>query len=261
MTASADSSRSMHAYTQFLDPTGLRGARIGIARQFFGFDSRVDLIMERGIAAIKKLGADVVDPVEIKEVDQLEAAEKELLLYEFKTGIDLYLSSVSPHLPVRSLAELITFNQCNHETTMPFFGQELLIMAQEKGSLSDQSYRQARDACLLLSRKLGIDTTLEKHDLDAILAPSGSPAPLTDLVNGDHYRGGCSSPTAVAGYPHITVPAGFVFSLPVGISFFAGAYQEAKLIKIAYAFEQATHARQRPAFLPTADLTNRGDSI
>jgi len=255
--AARPDSNDMHVdYTQFLDPAGLRGARIGIARNFFGVNSHVDQIMHNCIDTIRQQGAELIDPVIIEGTDTLKNIKTELLLYEFKAGLNDYLAALPPHTPIHSLAELVAFNRGNREQLMPFFGQELLLASLEKGPLTDLSYRKTRDACLRLSREVGIDATMSKHNLDAILAPSGGPAWLTDLINGDHYAGGCSSPAAIAGYPHITVPAGFVFGLPVGLSFFASAYQEPTLLKLAYAFEQATKVRRPPTFLPTADLTH-----
>jgi amidase len=243
-------------YTQFLDPAGLRGARIGIARNFFGVDPHVDQIMSRCVETIRQQGAELIDPAIIEGTESLNNIKTHLLLYEFKAGLNEYLAALPPQAPIHSLAELVEFNRHNRAQIMPFFGQEQLLASLEKGPLTDLYYRKTRDACLRLSREVGIDATMSNHHLDAILAPSGGPAWLTDLINGDHYAGGCSSPAAIAGYPHITVPAGFVFGLPVGVSFFASAYQEPTLLKLAYAFEQATKVRRPPTFLPTADLTH-----
>jgi amidase len=199
------------------------------------------------------LGAIIVDPVEIMTAGELSEPEDELLLYEFKADLNAYLAD-RPELPLRSLQEIIAFNQRNREKMMPYFGQELMIKAQEKGPLTDEAYREALEACRRLARTEGIDATLGEHELDAIVAPSGGPPWLTDWVNGDHFSGGSSAPAAVAGYPNVTVPAGYISGLPVGISFFAGAYQEPTLIRLAYAFEQATRVRQVPRYLTTAEL-------
>ena len=180
-----------------------------------------------------------------------------MLLYEFKAGLEcLPRRARAESAPVKSLEEIIAFNERHSERAMPYFGQERMLAAQTKGPLTDETYLKARQECLRLSRAEGIDKALAEQKLDAIVAPTTGPAWLIDLVNGDHYGGSCTSPAAVAGYPHITVPAGFVFGLPVGLSFFASAWQEPTLIKLAYAFEQAIKVRQPPRYLPTADLTN-----
>ena len=177
-----------------------------------------------------------------------------MLLYEFKTDLNKYLSALDENVAVHSLKEVIEFNEANKETSMPYFGQEILIRAEEKGDLSTPEYKEALEKILRLSRAEGIDATLNKHNVDAIVAPTGGPAWVTDWVNGDHFSGGSSSPAARSGYPNITVPVGFIHGLPVGISFFSRAYSEPLLIKIAYAFEQATQHRQPPQFLPEADF-------
>jgi amidase len=233
-------------YTHYLDPDGMRGARIGVARKFFGFNERVDQLMDQSIEVMKQLGAEIVDPADVVTADRLEDTEFEVLLYEFKAGLNTYLAGLGPDAPLRSLKEVIEFNERHRDEVMPHFGQDILLKAEERGPLSDEAYINALRQNHRLAREEGIDATLRKHQLDAIVAPSGGPAWLTDLVNGDHHSGGCSSPAAVAGYPNITVPAGYVRGLPVGISFFAGAFQEPTLIKLAFAFERATEVRQPP---------------
>jgi amidase len=242
-------------YTAFLDPDGLRGARIGVARSFFGFDPEVDQIMEACIETMARLGAEIVDPAEIKTAGEFRTTEIEVLLYEFKADLNDYLARLGADAPVHSLLEIIEFNEQHRDRVMPYFGQERMLLAQEKGPLTDEAYLEALATNRRLARDEGIDATLQAFNLEAIVAPSGGPACLTDWVRGDHHAGGSSSPAAVAGYPSTTVPAGHVFGLPVGISFFAGAYQEPTLIRLAFAFEQATRMRHPPQFLPTADLS------
>jgi amidase len=242
-------------YTRFLDKNGLAGARMGIVRQIFGFSVHVDKLMNGLIDELKVLGAIVVDPVEIPTHGKFDDTELEVLLYELKADLNAYLANLGPEAPVKSLKDIIEFNEKNREREMPYFGQDLFVKAQAKGPLTSRKYIQALRKNHLLSRSQGIDFVMRKHKLDALVAPTGGPAWPTDLVNGDHFGGGSSTAPAVAGYPHITVPAGYIFGLPVGISFYAGAYSEPKLIKIAYAFEQAIKARRPPKFLPTADLS------
>lgn len=248
--------KSSSDYTQFLDPSGLCGTRLGVARKFFGFNDQVDKRMESLIGEIKKLGAVVIDPAEIPTAGQFDDSELEVLLYEFKADLNSYLAGLGPRAPVHSLKEIIEFNEKNREKEMPYFGQELFLKAEAKGPLTSKGYLSALRKNRRLSRTQGIDLVIRKHRLDAMIAPSGGPAWPTDWINGDHFTGGYSSASAVAGYPHITVPAGYVFGLPFGISFFGTAYSEPKLIKFAYAFEQATKTRRTPLFLPTADLRN-----
>ena len=243
--------KSYTDYTQFLDRTSLRGARLGIARKFFGFNDQVDKRMNSLIEEMKKLGAVIVDPAEIPTSGQFDDSELEVLLYEFKADLNSYLAGLGPKAPVHSLKQIIEFNEKNREREMPYFGQELFVRAEAKGPLTSKAYLSALQKNRRLSRTQGIDFVLRRHKLDALIAPTGGPAWPTDWLNGDHFTGGYSTASAVAGYPHITVPAGYVFGLPFGISFFGAAYSEPKLIALAYAFEQATKVRRRPEFLPT----------
>jgi amidase len=233
-------------YSAELQVDGLKGARIGVARNFFGFNPAVDAIMERCIKALRQAGAEIVDPVEVAHVKDIEEPEMEVLLHEFHADLDAYLGSHDGQ--VHSLADVIAFNEAHADQVMPHFGQELMQKALAKGPLTDERYLAALAACRRLSRDEGIDGTLASHRLDAIVEPSGGPAWLTDHIAGDHYTGSSSSPAAVAGYPSITVPAGFVHGLPVGITFVGTAWTESRLIRYAYAFEQTTKLRQRPQF-------------
>lgn len=248
----ASQGKALSDYTRFLDKDGLKGMRLGIARKHFGFNDRVDKLMSERLADLKRLGAVLIDPADIPTTGKFDDSELEVLLYEFKADLNVYLAGLGSRTNVRSLRDLIDFNEKNRDKEMPFFGQDLFTKAQEKGPLTSPKYLQALRKNHLLSRTQGIDFVMKRHRLDALVAPTGGPPWPTDLINGDHFTGGYSSASAVAGYPHITVPAGYVFGMPVGISFFGGAYSEPTLIKIAYAFEQGTKARQPPKFLPSA---------
>ncbi|HYP00790.1 MAG TPA: amidase, partial [Pyrinomonadaceae bacterium] len=243
----ASRGKSHADYTRFLDPVGLRGARIGVARKFFGFSDKVDKLMTGAIDALKGAGAIVVDPADLPSHGKYDDSEFEVLLYEFKADLNKYLAERGGGVP-RSLKELIEFNERNREREMPYFGQEIFIKAQAKGALTSKPYLAALAKNHRLSRAEGIDAAMTKHRLDAIIAPTGGPPWTTDHVNGDHFSGGSSTPAAVAGYPNINVPAGFVYGLPVGISFFGRAYSEPVLIRLAYAYEQATKHRRPPQF-------------
>jgi amidase len=234
---------------------GLRGARIGVARKYFGFNDHVDRLMKDAIDVIKGLGATIVDPADMATTGKYDDSELDVLLYEFKTDLNKYLAGLGANVKTRTLADLIKFNEEHRDREMPYFGQELFERAQKKGPLTEAAYKKAVAKNHRLSRAQGIDAVIARHKLDAVIAPTGGPVWPTDLVNGDHFTGGFSTASAVAGYPHITVPAGQAFGLPVGLSFFAGARTEATLIKYAFAFEQATKARRKPTFLPTARVT------
>ena len=239
-------------YTRFLDADGLRGARIGVTRaKYFGYSKSADAIANEAIEQMRRVGAVIVDPADIATAGKFDDSEFEVLLYEFKTDLNKYLASLGPRARVRSLKDVIEFNERNRDREMPWFGQEIMLMAQKKGGLGERKYRDALAKNLRMSRAQGIDAVMNRHNLDALVAPTGSPAWLTDLINGDHYIGASSTPAAVAGYPNINVPAGYAHGLPVGISFFGRAWSEPTLIRLAYAYEQATKHRRPPQFLPT----------
>jgi amidase len=247
----ASAGKSQTDYTQFCDPNGLKGMRLGVARKYFGFNDAVDVLMEQSLDALKKQGATLIDPADIETFGKFDDSELVVFLYELKAGLNAYLARLGPGAPVRTLKDIIEFNQRNREKEMPYFGQDLFIKSEAKGPLAEKEYLDALAKNHQLARTEGIEALMDKHQLDAIVAPTGSPAWLTDLINGDHVAGGSSNAAAVAGYPNINVTAGFISGLPVGISFFGRAWSEPTLIKIAYAFEQATKARQAPRFLRT----------
>jgi amidase len=239
-------------YTKFLNADGLKGARIGVMREkFFGFNDSVDALMATAIDDIKRLGAVVVDPTEIPTNGKYDDTELEVLLYEFKADLNKYLASLGPKAPVKTMADIIAFNEKNKDREMPYFAQELMVRSQAKGPLTEKKYLDALAKNHRMSRTEGIDAVMIKHKLDAIITVTGGPAWVTDVINGDHYTGGYSTASAVAGYPHITVPVGFAFGLPCGMSILGRAWSEPKLISIAYAFEQATKHRRAPKFIPT----------
>ena len=254
--ATRGSAKHTTDYSKALDATALKGARIGVARKrYFGYSPAADRLIDAAIGVMKANGAVIVDPADMPTAAQLDDCEFEVLLFEFKAGLNEYLAGLGPSARVKSLADLIEFNNREKDREMPYFGQEIFVMANKKGPLTDPAYKRALSLCRTRSRALGIDAVLKKHRLDAIVAPTGSPAWPTDPINGDHFLGASSTPAAVAGYPSITVPAGQSFGLPVGLSFIGGAWSEARLIGLAYAYEQASKLRRPPTFPPTA--TNR----
>jgi amidase len=246
--------KSSTDYTQYLNPKGLEGARIGVVRKYFGFHPGVDKIINDALIVLKQQGAVLVDPADIPTIGKFDDAEMTVLLYELKSDLNAYFSRLGASAPVHSLKELIEYNEKNAKSEMQYFGQENFLKAEAKGPLTSKEYLDALKLCRRMSRKDGIDATIKKFKLDALVAPTDSPAWLTDLIDSDHFLGGSSTIAAVAGYPSITVPAGFVFGLPVGISFFSTAWSEPALLKFAYAFEQVTHSRKLPKFLETAEI-------
>jgi amidase len=247
----ASSGKSYTDYTQFCDPNGLKGTRIGVARKYFGFSDPVDALMEEALDAMKKQGATLIDPADIETLGKFDESELLVFMYELKADLNAYLARLGPAAPVHTLKEIIEFNDRNREKEMPYFGQDLFIKAEGKGPLTEKAYLDALDKNRQLSRSEGIDATMNKFKLDAIVAPTGGPPWLTDLVNGDHFAGGSSNSAAVAGYPNINVTAGYISGLPVGISFFGRAWSEPTLIRLVFAFEQTMNGRRAPRFLTT----------
>lgn len=246
--------KAVSDYTAFLNANALRGARVGVARNYFGFSEPVDKLMADAIDAIKQAGAIVIDPADIATSSQLGAGEIVVLLFELKAGLNRYLAERALKDGPRTLADVIKFNEANRATEMPYFGQDRFHEAEGKGPLTTKVYLDALAKNQKLARQQGIDAVARKFKLDAFIAPTRSPAWLTDLVNGDRSSGSCSALPAVAGYPHITLPMGYVHGLPVGISFFGTAYSEPKLISLAYAFEHLTKFRRPPRFLRSAEM-------
>jgi amidase len=241
-------------YTRFLDVDGLKGARIGVPRErYFGYHPATDALIERALEVMKERGAVILE-APIPTAAKLGAPETEVLLYEFKAGLEAYLAGLGERTRVRTLADLIQFNEEHRDTELPWFGQELFHQARAKGPLTDKQYRKALEACRKLSREQGLDVVMAKYKLDALVAPTQAPPGLIDLVNGDHWLGSSSTPAAVAGYPSLTVPAGYIAGLPVGLSFIGRAWSEPTLLRLAFAYEQATKHRRPPTFAPTADL-------
>jgi amidase len=254
--ATAESRGHVEAdYTRFLDAAGLKGARIGVARKLGGFHAKTDALIDEALAEMKRQGATIVDPADVPHVGDYDESELDVLLYELKTDLAAYLAALGPKARVKTLADVIRFNDEHKEREMPYFGQELFLKAEEKGPLTTPAYREALAKNQRLARAEGIDAVMSEHKLDAIVAPTVGPSWTTDLCNGDHVVGGsASTPAAVAGYPHVTVPMGAVFGLPVGLSIFGRAWSEPVLIRIAFAYEQATKHRRPPRFLERAEL-------
>jgi amidase len=251
----ASAGNSQTDYAQFCDPNGLKGARIGVARKYFGFNDAVDALMVQALGVMKQQGAILVDPADIATLGKFDESELLVFMYELKADLNAYLARLGPGAPVRTLEDIIAFNEHNRQKEMPYFGQDLFLKAQAKGPLTEKEYVDALAKNHQLARTEGIDALMDKYHLDAIVAPTGGPAWLTDLINGDHSAGGSSNAAAVAGYPNINVTAGFLSGLPVGISFFGRAWSEPTLIKLAHSFEQVTKARQAPRFLSSVGET------
>jgi amidase len=248
----ASQGKSLTDYTPSLDPNGMKGMRIGVSRADFGFNSRVDKLMADAIDVLKNGGAEIVDPANMDSLKDLGDSEIDVLLFELKADLNAYLASLGPGARVKTLKDIIDFNEQNAATELIYFGQELFQQAEAKGPLSDPKYLASLKKSQRLAREQGIDAAMAKNRLDAIIAPTNGPAWTTDHLNGDHFVGGSSTAAAIAGYPSITVPCGFVGGLPIGISFFGRAWSESVLIRIAYAYEQASKHRRPPKFIPNS---------
>jgi len=233
----------------------VKGARLGVVRKYFGFNDAVDRLMETLLGEMKHAGAEIVDPADIPTIGKFDESELTVFMYELKADLAAYLARRLGS-SVKSLQDVIAFNERNRDREMPYFGQDLFIKSEEKGPLTSKEYVDALARNQQLSRVEGIDFVMDKWKLDALVAPTGGPAWITDLINGDHAAGGSSSAAAVAGYPNINVTAGYLWGLPVGISFFGRAWSEPTLLRIAYSFEQMTKARQKPRFLPSLLMTD-----
>ncbi|HEY1435822.1 MAG TPA: amidase family protein, partial [Thermoanaerobaculia bacterium] len=238
---------------------GLEGLRIGVPRKkLFGQSPAADVLVEAALVELKKLGAILVDPADIATLGETDESEFEVLLYEFKADLNAHLAGLGARTPYKTLKDLIRFNEENRGREMPYFGQEIFEKAEAKGPLTDKAYLDALEKDLRATRREGIDRTMDEHQLDALVAPTSGPATLIDLVNGDYGPGGSSSFPAIAGYPDVTVPCGEKFGLPVGMSIFGRAWSEPTLLRIAFAYEQATNHRRAPRFLATTDLAVKG---
>jgi amidase len=239
-------------YTRFLDPEGLRGLRLGIARKrYTGVSRAVDRLFEQALGVLRDRGAVLVDPVDLTTEDNLKDAEDVVLTYDFRADLDAYLAELGPAAPVKSLADVVAFNRAHADQELLLFGQETMEQALSKGPRTSPEYRRALERCHRVARAQGIDLVVRRHRLDAIVAPTKTPPRPIDFVNGDGGSGDCTTPAAVAGYPHVTVPMGYVFGVPCGLSFFGVAWSEPVLIRAAYAYERASRARRPPRMLPT----------
>jgi amidase len=237
-------------YAAGLVKDGLKGMRIGVARNYFGNHDGLDAVIEKALLVLQAQGATLVD-IDVPNTDKYGSTEYQVLIYEFKPDLAAWLANYAPQAPIRNMADLIAFNEQHRDREMRHFGQKHLVRSQAKEGLDSKEYLDALATNRKYSREEGIDKVMAENKLDAIVAPTRAPVGLTDLTNGDAPGASCSGPAAVAGYPHITVPAGYVDGLPVGMSFMAGAWSEAALLRMAYAFEQASAARHAPAYLPT----------